>query len=57
MAQLTPEPRGMPMQEPQMDVLAGISDENLTKEQKEAKEKLASAFIAIKEVSAENNST
>jgi hypothetical protein len=54
MASSIPEPRAEPpMQEPKGDIFSGIPEENLTKEQKEAKQNLTDAFVAIKEV---NNS-
>ncbi|CAG5091209.1 Oidioi.mRNA.OKI2018_I69.PAR.g12916.t1.cds [Oikopleura dioica] len=54
MAELTPQPRGMPMQEempgqPQMAAFSSIPEENLTKEQKIAKQNLEAAFGAIKQ--------
>ena len=52
---LTPEPRGAPpMPESQGDIFSGIPEENLTKEQKEAKQNLTNAFIAIKQVNYSN---
>ena len=42
------------MQEPKGDIFSGIPEENLTKEQKEAKQNLTDAFVAIKEVNNSN---
>ena len=54
-APLTPQPRGAPsMPESQGDIFSGIPEENLTKEQKEAKQNLTNAFIAIKQVKFSN---
>ena len=51
MATPIPEPRGAPpMQEPKGDIFSGIPEENLTNEQKQAKQNLTDAFVAIKEV-------
>lgn len=55
MATPIPEPKGAPtMQEPKSDIFSGIPEENLTREQKEAKQNLTDAFVAIKEVNNSN---
>jgi len=42
------------MQAPQNEIFSGIPEENLTKEQKEAKQNLTDAFLAIKQVNNSN---